>query len=262
MEKKTLIKLAVLFVLSLTTLTACNIDDNDGNSSSYIDNVAVVNEAGSTYFIGSGGTILIPYPSVTSTGNIKSAFIQFTILSDLSSSSTKKYSIQLIYGPTGIDAKVNRAANASKLDSIKNDSIIDLSFGSYINDRFMVLYVNYFINIKYHYLTLCYTDDKDFISSGSADKPDTVKFVLHHNANNDTPGSNTSSDYYVYNRKANLYLNANLYFMGYDIKGILAEAQAKNGGKKLYVDVEYKATDMGYNKYKIKHIGFNYPLSN
>jgi hypothetical protein len=256
MEKKTLSKVAVLLVLSLTTLTACNIDDNDGNSSSYIDNVAVVNESGSTYFIGSGGAILIPYPVVTNTGNMKSAFIQFTILSDLSSGTTKKYSIQLIYGPTGIDAKVNRAANAAKLDSIKNDSVINISSGSYINDQFMVLGVNYYINKKYHYLTLCYTDDKGFISSENANKPDTLKFVLHHNANNDTSGSNTSSDYYVYNRKADFY------FMSYDIKNIIAEAQAKNGGKKLYVDVEYKACDIVYNKCNIKHIGFNYPLSN
>ena len=257
MENNTLSKIAALFLLLLTTLSACNIDDNDGNSQSYIDNVAVMNEAGSTYFIGSGGAILIPYPAITSTNNnMKSAFIQFTILSDLSTSTTKKYSIQLMYGPTGIDAKVNRAENASKLDSIKNDSVINISSGSYVNDRFMVLGINYFINIKYHYLTLCYTDDKGFISSGSAEKPDTVRFVLHHNANNDASGNNTSSDYYVYNRKADFY------FMSYDIKSILAEAQTKNGGKKLYVDVQYKACDSGYNTSKTKHIGFNYPLSN
>ena len=257
MENNTLSKIAALFLLLLTTFSACNIDDNDGNSQSYIDNVAVMNEAGSTYFIGSGGAILIPYPAITSTNNnMKSAFIQFTILSDLSTSTTKKYSIQLMYGPTGIDAKVNRAENASKLDSIKNDSVINISSGSYVNDRFMVLGVNYFINIKYHYLTLCYTDDKGFISSGSPEKPDTVRFVLHHNANNDAPGNNTSSDYYVYNRKADFY------FMSYDIKSILAEAQTKNGGKKLYVDVQYKACDSGSNTSKTKHIGFNYPLSN
>lgn len=251
MKKKNLLKMMMTLAFA-TTMTACSIGDDEtsNNNSAYLDNVAVVTENGTTYFIGSEGEKFIPSPAFVNSNNIECGFIQFRLLKDMSSTTSgKQYSIQLIYGPTDTKKKMLRAATVSKLDSTKNDSIIGINTMQYINNRYLTLGINYLISQKYHYFTLCYAEDKGYTSSGNTATPDTVKFILRHNDNKDVATTTTSSQYYTYQGRPDLY------FMSYDIASIMNEVRTKNGGKKIYIDIQFRSCPVGSSYSSVQHIG-------
>jgi|GEM_PF-3718242 len=248
--------IAFLFAMALS-FVSCSIDNDEGcdYNNSYLDIAAVVTSGDSCYFIGSGGEKYIPTPKYTNTNNIKSSAIVFRILSDESTSQAKQFHIQLYQDPVKLDATVDSAPTVAKLDSVKNDSILDFNPVYYINNQYLVMAINYNIDTKLHYFTLCYAADKGFVTSGSKNVPDTLKFTLRHNANNDAASQYTS--YYLYHSANKI----SCYCKGFDIGSILSAAYKQSGKSTMYIDIQAKTHDDGSRVCTISHNGFTYPLS-
>ena len=254
MKKEKFIFGGFILLLGMTlSFMSCSIDNDDGYSDSYHDIVNIVNSGDSCYFIGSDGEKYIPVPKYTNMNNIKTAAIVFRVLSDESTSQSEQFHIKLYQDPVKLDAAVDSAQTFAKLDSVKNDSILGLKPIRLINNQYLIMAINYNINSKPHYFTLCYTEDKGFVKSGSKSISDTLKLVLRHNANNDEASPYTS--YYYYNN----YNRISCYYKGFYIGGILNAAYKKSGKSDIYIDIEAKIYENDNRTCKIVHTGL-YPF--
>lgn len=250
---KKLLFAGVFILIVLFCLSSCLDNDNDENSW-YVDEVAVVTEGDSCYFVGSGGDIYVPQPKYTNKANMKVGAIQFKISKESVKGDDHTYYINLLYNPVPLDATVNSASSRLKLDSVKDNVVQLVKVHSFINNRYLVLGVNYNVQQKKHYQTLCYAEDEGFSHTSSTNVPDTLKFILRHNANGEENTSITSYDFFLQAGKISGF------YYAYDIKDILDAALKKNNNKKMYIDVEYKY-GQGANALGEKcHVGFNYPL--
>lgn|SRR5574344_214547 len=244
----------LLMILVIFITTSCFDDNNDNNATtSYVDNVSIITQQDSScYFIGSSGEIFIPEVRYTNKKNIKTAFIQFYVSKDLSSSSEKKYVIKLILGPICIDAAVNNANSELELNSLKDDSILTFKVYRILNKRYLITGVNYMMANKLHCSTLCYITEKGFAKSTKSNEPDTMKFILRNDAKNDVPSDISSYYLYVNDKRPDLF------FKSYDIKNILDSTFAKTTKSNIYIDIVSKTYETGSKTCRMKHDGITY----
>ena len=251
MKKKKCIFGGFALLLGMTLLfMSCSIDNDDDYRGGYHDIVAIVNSGDSCHFIGSNGCDYTLYPKFNNTNNIKVAAIWFKVLKDETTSSQQQFRIELLQNPVKLDATVDTAPTVAKLDSVKNDSILDLKT-IYFIDGYLVMGINYSIATNLHYFTLCYASDKGLVSSGSKSIPDTLKFILRHNANNDAASSYTSEYLYQSTNKISCYCK------GFDIYSIFWNACKQSGKTNIYIDIQAKVYDIISRKCKIIHTGIN-----
>lgn len=239
-------------LLMVFTFSSClNNDDNDGVYTDFVSITSVT--GGGSYFVGSGGEIYTPAIAYVNDKGIKAAFIQFKITKDESTSTQKKYTINLLSGPISLDRTVNAASTEANLDSLKNDSIIQFKTLGLINDNYLLTIANYYFsgNTK-HYFTLCYVADKGFVASTKASDPDTLKVELRHNANKDVATQVTSQNYFLnYNTPKVLY-------QAFDIGTILNSSRQKTSKKNIYIDIRAKTRYFGESKNTESHSGILY----
>lgn len=240
-------------VIVLFCLSSCLDNDNDENSW-YVDEVAFINEGDSSYFVGSGGDIYVPQPKYTNKANMKVGAIQFKILKERERGDNHTYYINLLNAPVALDATVNSASSLLKLDSVKDNVVRQVKVHSFINNRYLVLGINYNAQQQKHYQTLCYAQEEGFIHTSSINVPDTLKFILRHNANGEENTSITSYDLFLQIGRISGF------YYAYDIKDILDAALKRNNNKKVYIDVEYKYGIAANALGEKCHVGFNYPL--
>lgn len=243
----------IAFAILSIGFSSCLNNDVDSDKI-FSDFVSVVQTTGGgCYFVGPNNEIYTPTIAYTNNKNIKTALIVFAIKQDLSTTTQVKYTIILQKDPISLDQATNTAATTAKLDSVVNDSIVDFKAWFTVNGSLLTT-VNYYMSgKKLHYITLCHTTDNGFVQSGKSTIPDTLKFVLHHNAKKDAPSVYSSN--YLYGN------NPGLLYMAYDIKNLITQAQTINGGKSLYIDVAAKTATAGDMKCVIKHSGFTYPAT-
>lgn len=254
--KKNLLLSFLLLLAGVFTFSSClNDDDNDSSSQLYVDNVSISSSAlsSSFYFIGSNGEIYNVGTNSTGSTNyqlMKTAYIQFTILSTDSSTNGKKiYNIDLKYAGSTL-ATVNRAESLATADSTKNDSIVEFKPFSVLNGKYLLLGINYYLYSRIHYMTLCYPNDNGFIKVSNASVPDTLRFYLHHNNNKDVASTTTS--YQIWSTYPTLF------YKTFDINDILSEAKMQNGGKNIYIDVVAKTQATSGGNVTNTHSGFVY----
>lgn len=256
----------IFALASLSMLFSCAVDDTNDTSSSdnvqttYIDYVSMKQDAGKWYFVGgsvsghNNGSTYIPDENLDNADNIKAAVIQFEVLEDLSSDDEYKYKIHLVNGPVKIDAPLCKSKVMAEADSTHNDSIIELTLVDFIDNRYLIAAAQYYMtNRMPHYLTLCYASDESFIKAASNDEPDTLRFFLRHNADDDVATTNTSYNY-------SLQGDLDSYLKAYDVHDIINDVFAKSEKKSIYVEIAYKALSSANKQTTIKYCGFQYPF--
>jgi hypothetical protein len=241
-------------VLALAfTATSCLDDSDDTSNVIYNDVVSVARaSADSCYFVGADGVQYIPSVRYTNADSIGCGVIGFRILDNASTTSTLRWKVSLVAGPIGLDRPVHEAATAKDWATMKNDSIIEMTTNSVVADKYLILVANYYMGTAKHGFTLCYAKDRGFATAKAASIPDTLHFVLRHDANGDMATTKTA-----YEQSTNFSSLPN-FEMGFDISGILSAARKTNNGKNIYIDVEAKAKKSGQSGYRTIHSGILY----
>lgn len=242
-------------VLALAfTATSCLDDGDDTSNVIYNDVVSVVRvSADSCYFVGADGVQYIPSVRYANADSIGCGVIGFRILDNVSTASVLRWKVSLVAGPIGLDRPVYEAATAKDWATMKNDSIIEMTTNSVVADKYLILVANYSMgSTAKHRFTLCYAKDRGFATAKASSIPDTLHFVLRHDANGDMATPKTA-----YEQSTNFSSLPN-FEMGFDISGILSAARKANNGKNIYIDVEAKAKKSGQSGNSTIHSGFLY----